>query len=59
MKEDPLVVQLTLGRGLFIIFQMDKKRAHRPITEYALPFLQLSLRIENIASREKLQRLSW
>ena len=44
-------------QGLYIIFQVDWKRARRPITKYTFPFLPSSLRATNIASGKKLQRL--
>ena len=40
-----------------LTFQMDWKRARRPITKYIFPFLQSSLRVKNIVSGKKLQRL--
>ena len=55
---DRTIVDVAAFRqGLYIIFQMDWKRARRPITKYTFPFLQSSLRVKNIASGKKLQRL--
>ena len=36
---------------------MDWKRARRPITKYTFPFLQSSLRAENVASGKKPRKL--
>ena len=47
----------TCKQGLYIIFKMDWKCARRPITKNTFPFLQSSLRVKNIASSKKLQRL--
>ena len=35
-------------QGLYIIFQMDWKRARRPIAKYTFPFWQSSLRVKKI-----------
>ena len=50
-------INAKFDQGLYIIFQMDWKCACRPITKYTFPFVQSSLRLKNIASGKKLQRL--
>ena len=46
-------------QGLYIIFQMDWKRARRRITKYTFPLLQSPLWVKDIASGKKLWRLPW
>ena len=49
----PEAASLLVLPGTIHIFQMDWKRARRPITKYTLPFLQSVLHLEKFASALK------